>query len=162
MTATQSRQAAYVIALALPLTLIACVYIAQYGFGLPPCEMCWWQRYAHFAAIALALGGWAMRGSPGGNALIRLAALAIGVSAGIGLLHAGVEYHWWTGPTACSTTRLTGDALSAIMNAPLVRCDTAAFTLFGISLAGYNFLVSLAGSITVLVLLARGSKAVTA
>lgn len=158
MTASQSRQAAFVIALAFPSALIVAVYVAQYGFGLPPCEMCWWQRYAHFAAIALALGGWALRRSPAGASLIALAALAIGTSAGIGLLHAGVEYHWWQGPTACSTTRITGDALSAIMNAPLVRCDTAAWTMFGISLAGYNFLVSLAGSIGILALLARGTE----
>ena len=158
MTAVQSRKAAFVIALALPLVLIACVYIAKYGFGLPPCEMCWWQRYAHFAAIGLALAGWMMRKSPVGTGLIALAGLAIGVSAAIGLLHAGVEYHWWQGPTACSTTRLSGDALSAIMDAPLIRCDTAAWTLFGVSLAGYNFLVSLAGSLSVLVLLARGSR----
>ncbi|GAC1412518.1 MAG: disulfide bond formation protein B [Novosphingobium sp.] len=158
MTAAQSRRAAFVIALALPLALIACVYIAQYGFGLPPCEMCWWQRYGHFAAIGLALVGWALRKSPAGPAFIAMAGLAIGVSAGIGLLHAGVEYHWWTGPTACSTTRIEGDALSAIMNAPLVRCDTAAWTLFGVSLAGYNFLVSSIGSIAVLGLLARGSR----
>ena len=162
MTAAQSRKAAFLIALALPLLLIACVYVAQYGFGLPPCEMCWWQRYAHFAAIALALAGWSMRKSSAGAVLIALAGLAIGVSAAIGLLHAGVEYHWWTGPTACSTTKLSGDALSAIMDAPLIRCDTAAWTLFGVSLAGYNFLVSLAGSLSVLVLLARGSRKVAA
>lgn len=158
MTAAQSRQVAFVIALGLPLVLIACVYVAQFGFGLSPCEMCWWQRYGHFAAIGLALAGWTMRKSPAGTGLIALAGLAIGVSAGIGLLHAGVEYHWWQGPTACSTTKLGGDALAAIMDAPLVRCDTAAWTLFGVSLAGYNFLVSLAGSLAVLVLLARGSR----
>ena len=158
ITGAQARQMAFVIALALPLVLIACVYIAQYGFGLPPCDMCWWQRYAHFAAIVLALAGWALRKSSAGSALIALAGLAIGVSAGIGLLHAGVEYHWWTGPTACSTTKLSGDALSAIMAAPLVRCDTAAWTLFGVSLAGYNFLVSSVGSLAVLALLARGSR----
>ena len=158
MSAAQFRQVAFIVALALPVLLIACVYIAQYGFGLPPCEMCWWQRYGHFAAIALALSGWALRKTSAGTGLIALAGLAIGASAAIGLLHAGVEYHWWQGPTACSTTRLGGDALSAIMNAPLVRCDTAAWTLFGVSLAGYNFLVSSAGSLAVLALLARGSR----
>ena len=158
MTTFQSRQAAFVVALALPAVLIACVYVAQYGFGLPPCEMCWWQRYAHFAAIGLALAGWSLRKRQAGSGLIALAGLAIGASAAIGLLHAGVEYHWWQGPTACSTTRLSGDALSAIMDAPLVRCDTAAWSLFGVSLAGYNFRVSLVGSLAVLWLLARGSR----
>lgn len=158
MLAVQSRSIAFVIALALPCVAIACVYIAQYGFGLAPCEMCWWQRYAHFTAIGLALFGWTLRKSIAGTLLIALAGLAIGVSAGIGLLHAGVEYHWWQGPTACSTTRLSGDALSAIMSAPLVRCDTAAWTLLGISLAGYNFVVSSVGAAAVLVLLVRGSR----
>lgn len=151
-------QGAYLLALAVPAALIAAVYTAQYGFGLAPCDMCWWQRYPHFAAIALAVGGLATRGTRLGRALVVLAALAIGVSGAIGAFHAGVEYGWWQGPTACSSTSLGNDPLASIMNAPLIRCDTPAWTLFGISLAGYNFLVSMASAVIILVLLDHGGK----
>src|SRR3546814_15819647 len=80
--------------------------------------------------------------------LVGLAAVAIALSGAIGVYHAGVEYHWWAGATACTATFSgTGDdVLAQIMNAPLVRCDTAQWTLFGISLAGFNALFSLAGA----------------
>lgn len=151
-------QGAYLLALAVPGALIAAVYVAQYGFGLAPCDMCWWQRYPHFAAIALALGGLTTRGTRLGNALVVLAALAIGISGVIGAFHAGVEYGWWQGPTACSSTSLGSDPLASIMNAPLIRCDTPAWTLFGISLAGFNFLISVSSAALILVLLGRRSK----
>lgn len=159
MTMAKSpAQAAYLLAFVVPAALIAAVYIAQYGFGLAPCEMCWWQRYPHFAAIALAFGALATRGTRLGRALVVLAALAIGTSGAIGAFHAGVEYGWWQGPTACSSTSLGDDPLASIMNAPLIRCDTPAWTLFGISLAGFNFLISLTSAALILVLLGGRSK----
>ena len=157
-SAKSPAQAAYLLAFVVPSALIAAVYIAQYGFGLAPCEMCWWQRYPHFAAIAFALGGLATRGTRLGAALVALAALAIGVSGAIGAFHAGVEYGWWQGPTACSSTSLGDDPLASIMNAPLIRCDTPAWTLFGVSLAGFNFLISVSSAVLVLVLLGRRGK----
>lgn len=156
--AKHTVQTAYLLALAVPCALIAAVYVAQYGFGLAPCEMCWWQRYPHFAAIAFAVGALATRGTRLGEALVVLAALAIGISGAIGAFHAGVEYGWWQGPTACSSTSLGNDPLASIMNAPLIRCDTPAWTLFGVSLAGFNFLVSMTSAALVLVLLGRRQK----
>lgn len=146
---------AYLVALAVPSALIATVYVAQYGFDLAPCEMCWWQRYPHFVAIALAGVALAMRGTRFGDALVRLAAIAILISGLIGAFHAGVEYRWWEGPTACSSTSLGSDPLAAIMNAPLIRCDAPAWTLLGISLAGFNFLISTASAALVFALLGR-------
>ena len=148
-------QRAYLLALAVPGGLIAAVYVAQYGFGLAPCEMCWWQRYPHFAAIGLALAALVARGTRLGDAFVRLAALAVAISGLIGAFHAGVEYGWWTGPTACSSTQLGSDPLASIMNAPLIRCDTPAWTLFGVSLAGFNFLISVASAVLIVVLLGR-------
>lgn len=156
--ANSSAQAAYLLALVVPSALIAAVYVAQYGFGLAPCDMCWWQRYPHFAAIVLALGALATRGTRLGGALVLLAGLSIGVSGAIGAFHAGVEYGWWQGPTACSSTSLGNDPLASIMNAPLIRCDTPAWTLFGVSLAGFNFLISVSSAALILVLLSRRSK----
>jgi disulfide bond formation protein DsbB len=147
------------VALLAPLVLLGGAYVAQYGFGLAPCEMCWWQRYPHFAALAFA--GLAFLRAPG-QALVALAALAIAVSGAIGLFHAGVEYGWWQGLTDCATDTLGGqggNALEAIMNAPLVRCDVAPWSLLGISLAGWNFLLSGAAALAILGLLPRNRKA---
>ena len=140
-------------ALLVPAALLGGAYISQYVFGLFPCEMCWWQRYAHFAALGFAALAFAM---PRQRAPIMLAALAIGVSALIGAYHAGVEYHWWEGVTHCTSTAASGgDPLAAIMNAPLIRCDVAQWTLMGVSLAGFNFLLSGAGALTVVNFLRR-------
>ena len=155
---TGPERAAYFMALGVPSALILAVYSAQYGFGLAPCDMCWWQRYPHFAAIALGIAAFATRGTPVGDKLVGLAAVAIGVSGSIGAFHAGVEYGWWQGPTACSSTNLGSDPLASIMNAPLIRCDTPAWSLLGVSLAGFNFLISTASAALILVLLSRRSK----
>lgn len=140
------------LALAVPALLLAGAYISEYGFGLFPCEMCWWQRYPHFAAVALALISFAAKP----RALwIALAAIAILASGLIGAYHAGVEYGWWEGLTTCAAAVGGGDALDAIFAAPLVRCDEVQWSLAGISLAGFNFLISTAAAIAILVLLKK-------
>jgi disulfide bond formation protein DsbB len=154
-TPEDALRAARWLALLVPLGLLAGAYVSEYGFGLYPCEMCWWQRYAHFAALALALAAWL---APAARVLLWLAALAIAVSAAIGLFHAGVEYGWWEGLTACTTTALSGDPLDAILNTPVVRCDVAQWSLMGISLAGWNFLFSGAGALAVIILLRRAGQ----
>lgn len=142
------------LALAVPALLLGGAFISQYGFGLYPCEMCWWQRWPHFAALGFVL--LSVLAAPR-RLWIALAAVAILSSGAIGAFHAGVEYGWWEGVTACSTISPGGrDPLDAIMNAPLVRCDAVPWSLFGISLAGWNFLVSTIGGIAILALLARG------
>src|SRR3546814_7825430 len=88
--------------------------------------MCYWQRWPHAAAIAFALLAVLFRGGLSGRLLLILAALAIAVSGGIGIFHAGVEYGSWEGLTACSTSAAIGNAqdiLNDIMATPLVRCD---------------------------------------
>lgn len=142
------------LALLVPAALLGGAYISQYGFGLYPCEMCWWQRYPHMAAIVLALLSFFWRPV---RPLVAVAAVAIGISGLIGGFHAGVEYHWWQGFTACTAERATGsgNSLAAILDAPLIRCDTAQWTLLGISLAGFNFILSGLGAIAILTLLGR-------
>ena len=141
---------AYWLALLVPAGLLAGALVSQYVFGLPPCEMCWWQRYPHFAAIALAALGWVTKR----DALVALAAVAMLVSGAIGAFHAGVEYNWWEGFTACTANMAGGnDPLASIMAAPIVRCDVAPWTLGGISLAGFNFLISTAAGLAILVLI---------
>ena len=158
MEPAKAERLARIAALLVPLLLLGGAYVAQYGYGLAPCEMCWWQRYPHFAALALAVFAWLR---PPGRTAVALAALAIAISGLIGLFHAGVEYGWWEGLTACSTDNLagSGNALDAIMNAPLVRCDVAPWSLLGISLAGWNFVLSGAAALAIWRLLARGKVA---
>jgi disulfide bond formation protein DsbB len=146
------------LALAAPALLLGGAYLSQYGFGLVPCEMCWWQRYPHFAALALALLAFALPALAG--PFTGLAALAILASGLIGAFHAGVEYHWWQGPRACTSTALGSgtDPLAAIMAAPVVRCDVPQWQLFGVSLAGWNFLISTAAALVVLWLLAQPQR----
>ncbi|MHB9878120.1 disulfide bond formation protein B [Pacificimonas sp. ICDLI1SI03] len=130
----------------MPAALLGGALAGQHLFGLAPCEMCMWQRWPHVAALLLATLALFVQGRARGL-LIGLAALAMAVSGGIGVLHAGVEYGWWTGPTTCTAPpAVSGDFLADIMSAPIVRCDTAPWSLFGISLAGYNALISLIGA----------------
>src|SRR3546814_3604942 len=105
--------------------------------GVQACALSgWWQRYPQFAALGLAVLGLF---APPRRLWVALAALAILVSGLIGGFHAGVEYGWWEGITRCATfVEAGGDPLAAIMSAPLVRCDTAPWSLFNISLAGWN------------------------
>lgn len=143
---------AQVLAFGIPALSLAGAYIAQYGFGLYPCEMCWWQRYPHFAAILFAVLALVV---PGKGFWLALAAAAITLSGMIGGFHAGVEYGWWPGMTTCTTSisASAGNALDAIMNAPLVRCDVAPWTLLGVSLAGWNALFSTLGGLAIFRLL---------
>ncbi|MET0239201.1 MAG: disulfide bond formation protein B [Sphingobium sp.] len=150
---------ARLIAIATPNALLWGAIAFQYLGGLSPCEMCYWQRWPHLVAIALALGAIAVRKTPGFSAMLTaLAAFAILTSGAIGAFHAGIEYGWWPGLTQCSTALSVGSgqsALDAIMNAPLVRCDVAAWKMFGISMAGYNAILSTLGAFATLWLVSR-------
>lgn len=151
-----SRLAAPLFALAIPLLLYGGALVSQYGFGLHPCEMCYWQRWPHQAAIVLAALALLLRGNARAMRLLTaLAAIAIAVSGAIGIFHAGVEYGFWEGLTSCSTGATGPVSLESIMNAPLIRCDQTQWDLFGISLAGFNAIFSLGGAALVLTLLRR-------
>lgn len=152
-----SLRPARLLALLTPAALLAGAYVSQYGFGLYPCEMCWWQRYAHFAALPFALLAFAL---PRARWPIALAGLAILASGLIGGYHAGVEYKWWEGLTTCTANALGGggDPLEAIMKAPMIRCDDVQWSLFGVSLAGFNFLISTAAALGVFALLRKRGR----
>jgi disulfide bond formation protein DsbB len=114
----------------------------QYLGGLTPCEMCFWQRWAHLAVLGIA--GLALL--TGNRALASLAVMAMVGAAGLGVFHAGVEQKWWEGVTACaspvSAGMSTAELLDGLMNAPLTRCDEIPWSLLGLSMAGWNALVS--------------------
>ena len=115
----------------------------QFIGNLPPCKMCYWQRYPHVGAILVGVlvvvfgpRMW----------LAALGALAALTTAGIGAYHVGVEQKWWDGPTGCTGFDISqmdaSQLLDAINAAPLVRCDEIPWSLIGISMAGWNSIIS--------------------
>jgi disulfide bond formation protein DsbB len=148
---------ARLLALVVPAALMLGALGSQYVGGLHPCEMCYWQRWPHDLAIVLALFAFGTRVDKASHVLVALAALSILVSGGIGVFHAGVEYGWWEGITTCSTTA-AGVSLEDIMRAPVVRCDVPQWTLLGISLAGFNAIISLGAGAVILGLLRRAGR----
>lgn len=138
----RSEAAANAAVLAGSAALLGGALLFQYFGGYAPCEMCIWQRWPHVAALALGLTAWALRSN---RAVVAVAAVAVLVSAGFGVFHLGVEQGWWPGITACSATAVGGspaDIMASIINTPLVRCDVAAWSLFGLSMAGWNAVLS--------------------
>jgi disulfide bond formation protein DsbB len=127
----------------------------QYLGGLAPCVLCMWQRYAHVATIALAV---IAVFAPHRIApfLLAAAGLALLSGAGIAGFHVGVEQHWWPGTAECGSTIGPAGNIeelrARLMAQPIVRCDEVAWSLFGVSMAGYNLLFSVAlGALALLV-----------
>ena len=152
--------AARLLALLVPAGLLGGALFSQYVGHLYPCEMCWWQRYPHAAAILLAGAAFLFTAdSPRARALTALAALAIAISGGIGVYHAGVEAHVFKGFTACSTmgngTTNPADLLKQIMKVPLIQCDQVQWRFLGLSLAAWNAIFSLTGAMAIATLLHR-------
>jgi disulfide bond formation protein DsbB len=122
----------------------------QYVIGLSPCPLCLEQRIAYYFAIPLAslvMLGISVGATP---KVIQLAMFAIAAAmlwnAGLGVYHSGVEWKWWPGPQECTGTPSFGnvnDLQEQLKRAVLVRCDEAAWRFLGLSLAGYNVLISL-------------------
>ncbi|MFZ4380870.1 MAG: disulfide bond formation protein B [Sandarakinorhabdus sp.] len=140
----------------------AALLAGAWGFeligGLIPCEMCWWQRWALLAVAflafdALLLGQ--MQARQGRSRAVLglvarlsawLALLAMAGNASLALFHVGVEQKWWQGLTRCTAPPLAGDMktmMADILAQPLVRCDAIPWQMFGISMAGWSFLISL-------------------
>jgi len=118
-------------------------WLAQYGGGLAPCELCYLQRYGYWAAIAMGIFAIVFSRQPKARSLwLSLTGLALLGVAAIAVFHVGVEQGWWQGSAACVGTAAAGqsveDLTQSILNAPVTRCDQAAFEMFGISMAGYD------------------------
>lgn len=145
--------------IAIPWILIAAstatltgAWFFQYGLGYQPCELCLLGRQPHYFAIGAALiAGILSRGTNIGIAVLvffGLCLIAYLAGAGISLYHVGVEYHWWAGPETCGSTGLVANSLEDLQSAlsggaKPPRCDEAAWALFGVSLAGFNFAITL-------------------
>ncbi len=139
----------------MPAALLAGAFAFQYVGGLYPCEMCWWQRWAHMAALAFAIGAFAggRRLPDRGRSLVWLAALSILASGAIGAYHAGVEAGIFKGYSVCTSIDAggsTADVLDRILNSPVTRCDQVAWEMAGISMAGWNAILSVAAALVIL------------
>ena len=144
--------AAIAIAVVGAVTILGAWYF-QYGLGLKPCPLCLEQRYAYYFAIPLAVMV-ALGDQVGASRKVLIAALvaiALGMlwNAGLGVYHSGVEWKWWPGPQECSGAARQVSAppaasLKQLESITVVRCDEAAWRFLGLSLAGYNALISLA------------------
>lgn len=125
------------------IAVLGAAFAFQHLGGLAPCEMCLWQRWPHATAIAIGLAIL----FTGEVKLAWAGALASFSTAAIGFFHAGVEQGWWQGPTTCTSGGVSGvtaqELMDQILAAPLVRCDDIAWQLAGISMAGWNTIVSL-------------------
>lgn len=124
------------------LAMLMAAFAFQHLGGLAPCKLCITQRWPHAAAVLLGLAALALP-----HAIWLLGgALAAAVTAGVGFYHAGVEKGWFEGPTSCTSGEIgalsADELLDQIMTAPLVRCDDIPWDLFGISMAGWNGIVS--------------------
>ncbi|MGR3711815.1 MAG: disulfide bond formation protein B [Shimia sp.] len=132
--------------------------LGAWGFefigNMAPCKLCYYQRYPHWVAA----GSGILAIFVGGQIWLYIGALGAATSGFVGFYHTGVERGWWEGPSSCSGGMVldgsTDDLFNQIMTAPIVRCDDIPWELFGLSMANYNVLMSLAAA-AVWVIVAR-------
>ena len=123
----------------------------QYALGLRPCPLCLEQRYAYYFAVPLAV--LVVLGDTVGASrkvlIAALVAIAAGMvwNAGLGVYHSGIEWRWWPGPQECAVAGAqigpASNLATQLQSFNVVRCDEAAWRFLGLSLAGYNALISL-------------------
>jgi disulfide bond formation protein DsbB len=136
---------ALVIATGVILTALGFEYLGGYA----PCPLCLMERYAYYAGIPMLFAAMALAAERPRLAALIFFAVALGflANAGLGVYHAGVEWHFWPGPETCSTAQALpatpSDLLRGLDEARVVRCDEATWRLFGLSFAGWNALISL-------------------
>ena len=145
-----ARYAPGLIIIAAACATLGSAFLFQYVGGLAPCVLCVYQRYPYGVAAALGLLALVIGQREPRGTVLALAALAFLADGGIAAFHVGVERHWWEGTAACTGSVVSGaagslDALrQQILHTPVARCDRIPWSLFGISLAGYNLLIALA------------------
>lgn len=147
MTCRPVRAAALLLAAGSAFALAAAWYF-QLVVGLAPCPLCLDQRIPYYAGLPLGLFAAVLAWQGRQNlARIVLGVLAVAMLANVGLAtyHAGVEWGFWPGPTACTGAPVAADdILSALRSTRVPRCDEAAWRLFGLSMAGWNALIAAA------------------
>lgn len=142
-----------VLALLLSLSLWMGALAFQHIGGLQPCQMCYWQRHAHKAVLVIAIlaliSRYMLKTERWDRVFLALLALAFLVSFGLALWHMGVEYKWWEGPKSCAGGAVTVEPVNweALKNTKMPSCGDVTWTMFGISMAGYNAIISLGAAL---------------
>ena len=141
------RVAAFLIAIVSAATL-AGAWFFQLVVGLSPCPLCLDQRIPYYVAVPLAIVVALVAGKkPIARAGFLALALVLAIGCGLAVYHAGIEWKFWPGPQDCSGAVVqlnSGSLLDQMNRTRVIRCDEAAWRLFGISLAGYNALIAAA------------------
>ncbi len=151
LTAEPARTAPLAIA-AIGAAALVGAWIFEFGFGMRPCPLCLEQRIAYYFAIPLAvlLAMGVAYGASRKVLIAGLVAIAAGMlwNAGLGAYHSGIEWGFWAGPQDCAgpvnSFGSAGSLLKQIESIRIVRCDEVQWRFLGLSLAGYNVLISLA------------------
>ena len=158
---TTNPQLALAICLAMSFTLLAGAFAFEYIGGLAPCTLCIWQRWPHAAVIMFAAIGLMRKDK---RLFLSLAGISALTTAGIGLYHVGVEQKWWAGLAGCSGQIETGldlsDLTDTLLAMPVIKCDEIAWQLFGLSMAGWNMVISAGIALLALLAILRKSAMV--
>lgn len=125
---------------------LATAYIAEFGYGYDPCVLCLYQRVPYAVIIVLGILALVLGSDAARRWIVLLAALTFLTGAGIAFYHVGVEQLWWTSAAPCGSSgealTSTQDLLAALQTKPVKSCGEIDWTLFGISMATYNVVVS--------------------
>lgn len=141
------RNAAFLIA-GVSLASLASAWTFQF-MGFEPCELCYAERNPYYFAVPAGLLAAMLANRVPKAAALLLAAICVAMiyDAGLAAYHAGVEWHFWQGPDACTGNgpgvQASGSLSQKLRHNTGVRCDVAALRIFGISLAGYLVFLSL-------------------
>jgi len=144
---TDTRSFTVLLAAGGSLAILLGAFAFQYLGGLAPCQLCLWQRWPHAAAIGIGLLALLLARGTLGRILPLLGAIAALTTAGIGAFHVGVEQKWWEGLASCTAGSISGISTTDLLNpdvnvGAVVRCDEIAWAMFGISMAGWNVILS--------------------
>lgn len=127
--------------------VLTSVYLSQYWGGLKPCNLCIYQRVAWWIVCGLGLLAFGFAQYPRlWSALVYLCGLILVVGGSVAAYHVGIEQHWWPGPASCTGGGVMPTSLEDLkarnLDAPVALCDQVSWSLFGISMAGYNTILS--------------------
>jgi disulfide bond formation protein DsbB len=142
---------------------LGAAYIAQYGFGLQPCNLCLYQRVPYAVAIVIALAALALP-LPASLRIWALTAMGVVFLAGaaIAFYHVGVEQHWWVSAVSCGSSIESGLSVEQLrerlLATPPQSCDQVTWSLFGLSMASYNVVYSLGLSAACFAVALRGGN----
>lgn len=154
----------------LALLLSLSLWLGALGFqhigGLHPCQMCYWQRHAHKAVLVIAvlalIARYIVKTDKWDRVFLMLIGIAFLVSLGLAFWHTGVEYKWWSGPKSCmgGDTKIdTSEILKAFDNpVKLPSCGDVPWSMFGISMAGYNAIISAGAAVLSFFFVAKANK----